>query len=244
MANAEKKKSKSRFGEILLECGVITQEQLTKALRRQIQAGGYIGSILEEMGYLDEDSLLNFLSKQLNTSSLNLFETKIEPDILNLLPFNKIKTFMVLPVKEVDGKVSLAMTNPNDIEAIQDIEFALGRQIEPVVVPFFQMERALAFFEKKGYGNRTFEGELLRKRISVLETRVPSLLTLLRFVLDYKATDLHISAGVPPSVRVDNDMQRLSLPAMTPEHLKEIQKTSKKHLKGTRRLISPFQFLM
>ncbi len=222
MANAEKKKSKLRFGEILLESGVITQEQLKKALRRQIQVGGYIGSILEEMGYLDEDSLLNFLSKQLSTSSLSLFETKIEPDMLNLLPFNKVKTFMVLPVKEDGGKVTLAMTNPNDIEAIQDIEFALGRGIEPVVVPFFQMERALAFFEKKGYGNRLFEGELLRKRISTLETRLPSIVTLLRFVLDYKATDLHLSAGVPPSVRIDNEMKRLSLPAMTPEQLKEI----------------------
>lgn len=222
MGKEKGKNSKSRFGEILLEYGIITHEQLKKALRRQAQIGGHIGSILEEMGYLDEDSLLSFLSKQLNISPVNLLEVKIPPGVLNLLPFEKVKTFKVLPIKETGSRVTLAMANPNDINAIQDVEFALGRRVEPVIVPFYQIEKVIAYFEKEGYGNKTFEGGVLKAKITTVEAKTPDVYSLLKQVLDYKATDLHITAGVPPSLRIDNDIKRLSMPAVTPEQVKEL----------------------
>ncbi len=222
METKEKKGSKTRFGEILLEYGIITQDQLKKALRRQAQTGGYIGSILEEMGYLDEDSLLSFLSKQLNASPINLFEISVEPAILNLISFKKVSDFKVLPIKETGQKITLAMINPNDLEAIQDVEFALGRKIEPVVAPFYQMVKAIAYFKKKGYGKEKFQGALLKTVITSVESKTPSIGSLLKFVTDDKATDLHITAGVPPSIRVDNDIKRLSMPSLTSEQVEEL----------------------
>ncbi|HDH00370.1 MAG TPA: PilT/PilU family type 4a pilus ATPase, partial [Nitrospirae bacterium] len=223
MAKEEKKDSKSRFGEILLEYGIITHDQLKKALRRQAQVGGHVGSILEEMCFLDEDSLLSFLSKQLNVPPISLFRTRIEPSVLNLVSFEKVKKFRVLPVKEAGGKVSLAMVNPNDISAIQDVEFAVGRRVEPIVTPSYQIDKAIAFFDKSGYGSDTFDGEQLRAGITPVEAvSVPDVYSLLRKVLDDKATDLHITVGVPPSLRIDNDIKRLPMSALTPDQVKEM----------------------
>jgi twitching motility protein PilT len=222
MARTAQIKSKTRFGELLLEYGIITQDQLQKALRRQIQVGGHLGSILEEMGFLDEDSLLSFLSKQLNTPSMSLLNARIEAKVLSLVPFEKVKDLKVIPVKDDGGTLTLGMINPNDFSAVQEVEFSVGRRIEPVVVPCNQVERAIALFEKQGYGNESFDGGLLKAKIPSVEgVQVPDARSLFKKVVEEKATDLHITAGVPPSLRIDNELIRLSMPAMTPEQVKD-----------------------
>lgn len=221
MGKGKGKSPKLQFGEVLLEYGIITREQLKKALDRQVQLGGQIGSILKEMGYLDDDYLLNFLSKQFNTSHVNLFEVKIPPDILNLLSFEKVKTFKVLPIKKTGNNITLAMVNPNDLDTIKDVEFAIGSRVDPAIVPFYQMEKALTYFEEEGYGNKAFEGEQLKTEIAAMETETPNMHSLLKLVLEHKATGLHITAGVSPSIRIDNEIKRLPLPEVTPEQTVE-----------------------
>jgi twitching motility protein PilT len=212
---------KLRFGEILLEYGVVTREQLKKALDWQVHVGGRVGSILKEMGYLDDDSLLNFLSKQFNISYVNLFESKVPPGILKLLPFEKVKSFHALPIRETGTNITLAMVNPNDINAIQEVEFALGRRVEPSVVPFYQMEKAIRYFEEEGYGNKEFDGSILKDRVVTIETKAPSVYSLLKLVVEHKATELHLAVGVPPGIRIDNEIKRLPLPNVTSEQMIE-----------------------
>jgi twitching motility protein PilT len=221
MAKTKIKTSKTKLGEIFLEYGIINREQLDKAIRRQAQIGGHIGSILEEMGFLDEDSLLSFLSKQLNTPSMSIFRSIIDVKVLNLVPFDKVKGLKVIPIKKDGGKVTLGMLNPHDFSAIQEVEFFVGRNIEPVVVPSNQLEKAIAYFEKNGYGRSVFDGSQLKTKDVVVETgETPDIRSLLKKVVEQKATDLHLTAGVPPSLRIDNELKRLSIPAMTPEVVK------------------------
>ncbi len=223
MEKEVRKQTKARFGEILLEHGIITPEQLKNALRKQAQIGGLLGSILETMGYLDENALVNFLGRQFNMSPVNLFEVNIEPKVLNLIPFSKVKAFKILPVKESQGRVTLAMVNPNDISALQEIEFVLGQRVEPAVTPFYQMEKALAYFEKNGYGDMTFDGSRMREKIHMVEVAdIPDVRALLKITLERKASDLFITAGVPPTIRVDSDIERLKMPAVKPEKAKEL----------------------
>ncbi len=223
MEKEVRKQTKTRFGEILLEHGIITPEQLKIALRKQAQIGGLLGSILETMGYLDENTLVNFLGRQFNMSPVNLFEVNIVPEVLNLLPFSKVKAFKILPVKESQGSVTLAMVNPNDISALQEVEFELAQRVEPAVTPFYQMEKAVAYFEKNGYGNRAFEGSQMRETILTVEVaNIPDVRDLLKITLERKASDLFITAGVPPAIRVDSDIERLQMPAVTPEKAKDL----------------------
>jgi twitching motility protein PilT len=217
----EKKRNKTRIGEMLLDYGLITHEQLTEALNKQAKNRGRIGSTLEEMGYLDNDTLLNVLSKQYNLPYVNLFDVKVASDILNLLPFEQVKSFKVLPFKLSDNYISLAMVDPNDISAIQNVEFAVGGTVKPFIVPHFQMDKAISWFEKEGYGNRIFEGEKLREEKILVDPKIPNIYILLKLLLDFKATDLHLSAGVPPSIRINNELKRLSMPRISNAQMKD-----------------------
>ncbi len=154
-------KQKSRIGEILLEYGLITHEQLAKALDLQARRSRRLGSILEEMGYLDIDTLLSVLSKQLDLPSVNLFEVKVSSETLNMLPYDQVKSLKVLPFKKTDDSVFLAMVDPHNRDAIQNIESAVGRSVKPYVVPHYQLDKAISCFEKEGYGCMNFEGENL-----------------------------------------------------------------------------------
>ena len=215
------KKHKVRIGEMLLDYGLITHDQLSGALDRQIHDGGRIGSVLEDMGYLDCDTLLSVLSKQYNIPSVNLFEVKIPQDILGLLPFEQVKSFKVLPFKKTDNTISLAMVDPNDINAIQNVEFTIGSAVKPFIVPCNQLDRAISRFEKEGYGSILFEGERLKKDKIVVKSKVPNIYTLLQLFIDLKATDLHLVAGAPPSMRIKNELKRLSMPIITSAQMKD-----------------------
>jgi twitching motility protein PilT len=215
------KEHRPRIGAILIEYGLITQEQLTKALEKQIQSGRRLGSILEDMGYLDVDTLLSVLGKQYDLPFVNLFEVKVPPDVLKLLPFEQVKTFTVLPFKKTNNTLSIAMVDPHDTNAIQNVEFAFGGNVKPFVVPHFQMDKAIGSFEKDGYGAMPFEGEKLMEEKVYNESRIPNIYTMLKLLIDFKATDLHLAAGAPPSMRINNELKRLSMPDMTPAQIKD-----------------------
>jgi twitching motility protein PilT len=149
MAKTKDEGVKLRLGEILVKNKILTPKKLENALKRQNQVGGQIGSILIEMGYITTDTLLNFLSKQFGVPAANLLKLDIDPQIIKILPFDKIQEYKVIPLK-VDDKVTLAMINPRDFIRIKDIEFMLGRRVSPVVVPASHMDAALKSFETKG----------------------------------------------------------------------------------------------
>jgi twitching motility protein PilT len=73
----------------------------------------------------------------------------------------------------------------------------------------------------EGYGNKNFDGEVLRAKTAIVKSKTPTVYSLLKLVLDFKGTDLLITAGVPPSIRVDSDLKRLSMSAVTPEEMHE-----------------------
>ena len=221
MMHQDQRKQSPRIGDILLDYDLITNEQLTRALERQIQTGKHLGSILEEMGYLDIDTLLNVLSKQYSIPFVNLFELTVPPETLNLLPFEQVKSLKVLPFKRIDDTISVAMVDPDDTNALQKVESALGGNMKRFVVPDFQMDKAISYFEKEGYGNINFEGEQLKEEKILVEARVPNIYTLFKLLLDFKATELHLAAGAPPGMRVDNKLKRLSMPGISSAQMKD-----------------------
>lgn len=211
----ENNKQKSRIGEILLDYGLITQEQLSKALDKQVKTGRRLGSMLEEMGYVDSDTLMSMLSKQHNIPFINLFEVKVHPDVLNVIPFEQVRSFKILPFKQSGESLSLAMADPGNFDAIQNVEFAAGGAVTPFVVPNYQIERAISYFENEGYGNGLFAGEKLREEKITVESKIPSIYSFLKLLFDFRASDLHLTAGVPPSLRINNELKRLSKPVVT-----------------------------
>ncbi|UCH79849.1 MAG: PilT/PilU family type 4a pilus ATPase [Nitrospiraceae bacterium] len=221
MATPDKKRHHTRIGEMLLDYGLITREQLVMALDRQVQTGDHLGSVLEGLGYLDSDTLLSVLGRQYDTPFVNLYEVNVTPEILDLLPFEQVRSLKVLPFSRTNDTLSVAMVDPSDAETIKNIESAVGTSVKPHVVPSYQINRAIIVFEKDGYGSVAFEGERLREEKVIHKERVPEMVALLKLVTDFKATELHLTAGAPPGMKINNELKRLSMPRISSAQMRD-----------------------
>jgi twitching motility protein PilT len=223
MDQETKKNKKLKLGELLVEYGLITSNMLKNALKRQSQSGGQTGSILIEMGYITTDDLLEFLSKQLGVPSVNLVNLNITSEVLKSLPLEKIREYKVLPL-EIDNKFTLAMVDPTDHVAIRDIEFILGKRVSPVVVTSSQMEAVIESLDSKGISE--IKGcELEKCILHVSEEGTGDIKMLLKQLVESKAADLQLTAGVPPSFKMGPELKRLSMAPLTPENMNTFTKS-------------------
>jgi twitching motility protein PilT len=212
-SNASKKR---RIGEQLMEDGLISAEQLQQVLKRQAQAGGQLGSILIEMGFVALDDLLDLLSRKFGVPGVNLYQRNIKEEVLQLLPVEKMTAMQVLPVAMEYQTLVLAMVNPQDFATISELEFSLGKKIRPVVMPAFMIESAIrSIAANPGTGLR---GEVLSELVEMEKgEKSPQLMPLLRYLKKTGANDMVFMAGSPPSIKIANSLKRLAIPALTPD---------------------------
>jgi len=205
---------KFKLGKLLIKYKYITEEQLKEALKKSFQTGGRLGSNLIKLGYIDENVLLKFLSAQLKLKGVNLQEIVITVDTQKLLSFETVKTLNIIPIGQKEGRLILGMADPYDFNVVQELEFSLGTSISPVVVPELQIERVIEIWGREGYAKYNFDGSCLKVHVSHSEESA-DIFSLLRTLRDKKAADLHLSVGVPPSLKIDNDLVRLNLKPLT-----------------------------
>lgn len=211
-----RKTAKSRIGEVLVEHGLITTNQLKEALRLQSQKGGQIGSILIQQGAITVDVLLDFLGKQFGVPTANLFQLDIPSNVLSSIPLYIVKERKVLPLDADEGSIALAMVNPNDLLTIHEIEFMTGKRIRPVLVPSSQFDLALRSIEKRGCEGFT-GAEICGVPKEEQETRLLKMESMLEFLSSSPASDMLIAAGVSPAIKIHNSLRRANLPALTPD---------------------------
>ena len=210
LAAQAKEKSKTPLAEALMQAGLISREQLESALDFQSTKGGKIGSILTELGYITDEGLLEFLGKQYGIQSTSLFNADITDDVMRLLHPRTILKHRVLPLKIEGRSVHLAIESPNDTAAIQEVEFLTGKPVTPFVIPSYQMNLVVKYIqERKG---ETFTGVELQQALKGSMT----IQTLLEYLVVSEGSDILITAGAPPSVKVNNSLKRASIPPLTP----------------------------
>ncbi|MFQ5901915.1 MAG: type IV-A pilus assembly ATPase PilB [Thermodesulfobacteriota bacterium] len=122
-----------RLGDLLLKNNLITQEQLKKALEEQNKEGGKLGSNLIKLGFIEEKDLINFLSKQYGVPAVELTGMEIEPELSRLIPEDVAHKYLLIPLKRNGSTLSVAMADPSNIFAIDDLKFLTGYNIEPQV---------------------------------------------------------------------------------------------------------------
>jgi type IV pilus assembly protein PilB len=144
--------TKMRLGEFLVTKGIITRDNLSRALKYQENWGGKLGEALINLKIISEDKLLAALKYHLNLPVINLESISVPPEVLRLVPKETAKKFKAVPVKvgEVAGKKTLfvAMANPLDLTAIEEIQFASGHRVQPVL----SREKGLLFALRQLYG--------------------------------------------------------------------------------------------
>ena len=122
-----------RLGEILVKESLITQDQLQKALEFQRANGGKLGSCLTKMGYITDDDITGVLSRQYGVPSINLKYYEIDPNVIRLIPQDTALRYQVVPLSRVGSVLTIAMTDPTNVFAMDDVKFMTGFNVEPVV---------------------------------------------------------------------------------------------------------------
>src|SRR5918996_1698922 len=132
-----------RLGDLLVAEGLITDAQLRQALTEQKGKTDKLGSVLVRVGALTEEQLIGFLSRQYGIPSITLVNLDVDADTLRLVPAHIAKKYEVLPVKRIGGTLTLAMSDPTNVFALDDIAFMTNLQILPVVAPQAAIRKAL-----------------------------------------------------------------------------------------------------
>jgi type IV pilus assembly protein PilB len=122
-----------RIGELLLKEKLITEEQLNGALEEQRTNGGRLGSNLTKLGYISEKDLTTFLSKQYGIPTIDMSSLELDPEVAKLIPEDVAKRYQVMPVSRTGSTMVVAMADPANIYAIDDIKFLTGYNVESVV---------------------------------------------------------------------------------------------------------------
>jgi len=122
-----------RLGDLLVKEKIITTEQLEQANKVQKEQSCRLGSALVKLGFLTDEDVTNFLSRQYGVPAINLSYFEIDPAVVKLIPFETAKRYQILPLSRVGASLTIAMVDPTNVFAMDDIKFMTGFNIEPVV---------------------------------------------------------------------------------------------------------------
>ena len=122
-----------RLGDLLVKEKVITPEQLEQATKLQKESHTRLASALVKLGFLSDEDVTNFLSRQYGVPAINLSYFEIDPAVVKLIPYETAKRYQILPLSRVGASLTIAMVDPTNVFAMHDIKFMTGFNIEPVV---------------------------------------------------------------------------------------------------------------
>jgi type IV pilus assembly protein PilB len=142
-----------RLGDLLVKEKVITPEQLQQAIKTQKESNCRLGSALVKLGFLTDEDVTNFLSRQYGVPAINLSYFEIDPAVVKLIPYETAKRYQILPLSRVGASLTIAMVDPTNVFAMDDIKFMTGFNIEPVVAS----ESSITEGIEKAYGTTNDE---------------------------------------------------------------------------------------
>jgi len=139
----------SRLGEILVKDSLISADQLKQALDYQRKNGGRLGTCLVKLGLVSDDDITAVLSRQYGVPSINLKFYEVDPAVIKLVPQETAIRYQIVPLSRVGSTLTIAMTDPTNVFAMDDIKFMTGFNVEPVVAS----ETAISEAIHKFYGD-------------------------------------------------------------------------------------------
>ena len=122
-----------KIGELLIKANLISEQQLAKALEAQRTGGGRLGEHLVALEFVTNEDILDCLSQQFGVPSINLKHFDIDDSIIRLIPADVARKYQFIPVSKTGATLTVAMTDPSNVFAMDDITFITGYRVEPVV---------------------------------------------------------------------------------------------------------------
>src|SRR5438876_3770352 len=165
-----------RLGDLLVAEGLITEDQLGRALAEQKGTTEKLGSILLKLDFIQEEQLIGFLSRQYGIPSITLSQLDIDPEVLKLVPDSIAKKYEVLPITRQGSSLTLAMADPTNVFALDDIAFMTSLQVTPVVASQAAIRKAIG----RNYESQTAVNDVLTalsndvSNLEIVEDDTPS----------------------------------------------------------------------
>ena len=187
-----------RIGDLLLKEKRITPEQLQKALNHQKANGGKLGYTLISLGLVKDEEITTLLSRQYGVPSINLAQFEIDPSVIKLIPADTAQKYEIVPLSRSGATLTIAMTDPTNVFAMDDIKFMTGYNVEPVVAS----ETAVAGAIQKYYAGARAAQPPPVNGTSALEMASRGL------------EELQASLDTPGDVEVLDELQEISAEAL------------------------------
>jgi type IV pilus assembly protein PilB len=138
-----------KLGELLLKENMVTPQQLQEALSYQKRNGGKLGKSFVTLGYVRDEEITSLLSRQYGVPSINLEHFEVDPGIIKIIPSETARKYQILPLSRSGATLTIAMADPTNVFAMDDIKFMTGYNVEPVVASESSLEDAI----EKYYGS-------------------------------------------------------------------------------------------
>src|SRR5215510_2676027 len=138
-----------KLGELLLKENMVTPQQLQEALTHQKMNGGKLGKAFVSLGYVRDEEITSLLSRQYGVPSINLDHFEVDPAIIKIIPAETSRKYQILPLSRSGATLTIAMADPTNVFAMDDIKFMTGYNVEPVVASETSLDEAI----EKYYGS-------------------------------------------------------------------------------------------
>jgi type IV pilus assembly protein PilB len=189
----------SRLGELLVKENLISADQLRQALDQQKSTGARLGTCLMKLGFITDDEITGVLSRQYGVPSINLKYYEVDANVIKLIPQDTAVRYQIVPLSRVGSTLTIAMTDPTNVFAMDDIKFMTGFNVEPVVAS----ETAIAEAITKFYGE-TQSGEELDKVMKDLTADDAADLELASEEQEMNLAELEKAAEEAPIIKLVN----------------------------------------
>ncbi|ACB85670.1 GspE/PulE family protein [Natranaerobius thermophilus] len=234
------RQKKQRLGDLLLESGAITEEDLKQALDHQNKSGQKLGASLVDLGIITEEEIIEVLEFQLGIPHVSLSQYDTNRETATLIPAYLAERYQVLPIDNRSGKLVLAMGDPLNVVAIDDVKMATGMEVEPVIASPREIEGEInrhfgiqdsvekAIEEIEGSAEEEAESEIAateEEELSNLETNAPVVKvvnSLVSQAYEQGASDIHIEPtkqGMQIRYRIDGVLHNVATP---PRYAKDL----------------------
>jgi len=188
-----------KLGEMLIKANLLTPKKLQEALEYQKANGGKLGFNLVKLGLVKEEEITRVLSQQHGVPSINLRTMDLDDGVVKLIPSEVAQKYLILPVSRTGATLTVAMVDPTNVFAMDDIKFMTGYNVEPVVASEVAIKEAI----DKYYGS-IHALELKKVMDEMAETDDPAALEVLEDTEDVDLAKLEASTEEAPVVRLVN----------------------------------------
>ncbi len=222
-------RNRKRLGDLLIDAGIITSEQLNQALGIQKSSGEKLGEVLTSSGFVTEEQIIEVLEFQLGIPHMNLEKHYIDPEIPNLINEDLARRHILIPVSKKGRILRVAMSDPLNIFAIDDVKIATGLEVEAIISSKRDIEGAIDEYYGKQNAEKAIEDFKRQYKVDDIEALDDEILyeinnapvvrlvnSIIKQSVKSKASDIHIEPfedTIRVRFRIDGDLQEIMTPA-------------------------------